>query len=63
MPWRRHCPNLAFHVRTFRQNVSLWCKGRADMHHLVVKSVVVGLTLLLLAAVVVFALIVTAPLV
>jgi hypothetical protein len=31
------------------------------MHHLVVKSVVVGLTILLIVAVVVFALIVTPP--
>jgi len=31
------------------------------MHHLVVKSVVVGLSILLIAAVVVFALIVTPP--
>ena len=31
------------------------------MHHLIVKSVVVGLTILLIAAVVVFALIVTPP--
>jgi hypothetical protein len=32
------------------------------MHHVIVKSVVVGLTILLIAAVVVFALIVTLPL-
>jgi hypothetical protein len=32
------------------------------MHHLVVKSVVLGLSLLLILAVVIFALIVTAPL-
>ena len=31
------------------------------MHHLVVKSVVVGLTILLIVAVVVFAIIVTPP--
>lgn len=31
------------------------------MHHLIVKSVVVGLTILLIIAVVVFALIVTPP--
>jgi hypothetical protein len=31
------------------------------MHHLIVKSVVVGLTILLIVAVVVFALIVTPP--
>ncbi len=31
------------------------------MHHVIVKSVVVGLTILLVAAVVIFALIVTPP--
>ena len=31
------------------------------MHHLIVKSVVVGLTILLIVAVVVFALVVTVP--
>jgi hypothetical protein len=31
------------------------------MHHLIVKSVVVGLTILLIVAVVIFALIVTPP--
>ena len=50
---------MAFHAKTFRQNALLWCERRTDMHHLIVKSVVVGLTILLIVAVVVFALIVT----
>jgi hypothetical protein len=53
---------LAFRAKTFRPNALPWYERRTEMHHVIVKSVVVGLTILLIAAVVVFALIVTLPL-
>ena len=52
---------MVFHPKRCRQNVLIWSEKETGMHHLVVKGFVVGLTILLIVAVLTFALFATTP--